>query len=73
MHELGLGAANDVKRVPEFLKRVKDKEGGVRLMGFGHRVYKNYDPRATIIKRMCDKLLANPVTEDYEIAGVAAS
>ncbi len=36
----------------------KDKNSGFRLMGFGHRVYKNYDPRATIIKRTCDKLLA---------------
>jgi len=37
---------------------VKDKNSGVRLMGFGHRVYKNFDPRATIIKKACDKLLA---------------
>ena len=39
----------DVKHVPEFIKNVKSGEGG-RLMGFGHRVYKNYDPRAKIIK-----------------------
>ena len=41
-----------------FLESVKSKEGGSRLMGFGHRVYKNYDPRARIIKESCDKLLA---------------
>ena len=35
-----------VDRIPDFIARVKDKDGGVRLMGFGHRVYKNYDPRA---------------------------
>ena len=43
----------DVSHVPDFLARVKDKSGGVRLMGFGHRVYKNFDPRATIIREMC--------------------
>jgi len=42
----------DVKNIPAFIERVKNKE--VRLMGFGHRVYKNYDPRATIIKRVAD-------------------
>jgi len=42
----------------KFLEGVKSKEGGHRLMGFGHRVYKNYDPRAKIIKASCDKLLA---------------
>jgi citrate synthase len=44
--------------VTEFVERVKRKEKGVRLMGFGHRVYKNYDPRAAIIKRTADDLLA---------------
>ncbi len=48
----------DVSRVPEFLARVKDKADGVRLMGFGHRVYKNFDPRATIIRAMCHQVLA---------------
>jgi citrate synthase len=47
----------DVNRVPEFLAKVKDKAGGVRLMGFGHRVYKNFDPRATIIREMCHQVL----------------
>jgi len=42
----------------KFLEGVKSKDGGKRLMGFGHRVYKNYDPRATIIKASCDKILA---------------
>lgn len=41
-----------------FLEAVKSKEAGKRLMGFGHRVYKNYDPRARIIKESCDKVLA---------------
>src|SRR6186713_949143 len=42
-----------------FMKKVKNKEGGVRLMGFGHRVYKNYDPRAAIIKATADEVLAD--------------
>jgi citrate synthase len=43
--------------VASFVDRVKNREQGVRLMGFGHRVYKNYDPRAAIIKRTADELL----------------
>jgi len=41
----------------QFIVQVKDKKTGIRLMGFGHRVYKNFDPRAKIIKRACDELL----------------
>src|SRR5688572_818422 len=44
--------------VEKYVQQAKDKKSGVRLMGFGHRVYKNFDPRATIIKLTCDKLLA---------------
>ncbi|MGY1689553.1 citrate synthase [Geodermatophilus sp. SYSU D01105] len=44
--------------VDRFVARVKDKEPGVKLMGFGHRVYKNYDPRAAIIKKTADTVLA---------------
>jgi citrate synthase len=43
--------------VSKYVQRVKNKEEGVRLMGFGHRVYKNFDPRAKIIKRACDSIL----------------
>ncbi len=47
----------DVKKVQGFMDKVKDKNSGVRLMGFGHRVYKNFDPRATIIRAECHKVL----------------
>ena len=47
-----------VDNIPKFLARVKDKDANVRLMGFGHRVYKNFDPRAKIIREMCHKVLA---------------
>jgi citrate synthase len=47
-----------VDRVPEFIKKVKNGEGANRLMGFGHRVYKSYDPRAKVIKRIADLVFA---------------
>ena len=46
-----------VDRIPEFIKQAKDKTSGVRLMGFGHRVYKNFDPRATVLKESADEVL----------------
>ena len=45
-------------KINPFIERAKDKKNPFRLMGFGHRVYKTYDPRAKIMKKMCDKLLA---------------
>lgn len=47
-----------VSRVPEYIKRAKDKNDNFRLMGFGHRVYKNYDPRAEIMRKTCHEVLA---------------
>ncbi len=47
----------DGGNVAKYVEMAKNKNSGFKLMGFGHRVYKNFDPRATIIKRMCDKLL----------------
>ena len=52
-----LGGIDDVKNIPAFIKRVKDKDGHAMLMGFGHRVYKNYDPRAKIIQKTCHEVL----------------
>ncbi|MCU1280605.1 MAG: citrate (Si)-synthase, partial [bacterium] len=46
----------DVKNVPGFIKQVKEGHGESRLMGFGHRVYKNYDPRARVIKKLADEV-----------------
>jgi citrate synthase len=46
-----------IDRVPEFVKRAKDKNDTFRLMGFGHRVYKNFDPRATIMRKTCHEVL----------------
>lgn len=44
-------------RIPEFIKRAKDKDNSFRLMGFGHRVYKHYDPRATVLRKACHEVL----------------
>ena len=44
-------------RIPEFIERAKDKNDPFRLMGFGHRVYKNYDPRATVMRKSCHEVL----------------
>jgi citrate synthase len=55
---------NDGGDVRRFVERVKKKEEGVRLMGFGHRVYKNFDPRAKIIKRACDEILGKMGIQD---------
>jgi citrate synthase len=46
-----------IDNIPKFLERAKDKKDPFRLMGFGHRVYKNYDPRAKIIRQMCHDVL----------------
>jgi len=56
--------------VKKFVSMAKDKKSGFRLMGFGHRVYKNHDPRATLIKGHCDKLLAKLNIDDplFEVA-----
>ena len=46
-----------VEKIGEFIKQVKDKNSGVKLMGFGHRVYKNYDPRAKLMQETCKEVL----------------
>jgi len=53
-----LDQIGDVKNIPEYLAKARDKNDPFRLMGFGHRVYKNFDPRAVIIREMCHKVLA---------------
>jgi citrate synthase len=52
LHEIG-----DVSKIPAFIKQVKDKNSGTKLMGFGHRVYKNYDPRAKLMRETCYEVL----------------
>lgn len=66
-----LGEIGAPENIPKFVARAKDKDDPFRLMGFGHRVYKNYDPRATIIRQVCHDLLEEIETVDqptFEIA-----
>ncbi|HRQ62125.1 MAG TPA: citrate synthase, partial [Alphaproteobacteria bacterium] len=54
-----LDQIGDKSRIPEFLEKAKDKNDPFKLMGFGHRVYKNFDPRAKVLKESCDDVLAD--------------
>ncbi|MEH6740744.1 MAG: citrate synthase, partial [Sulfitobacter sp.] len=58
-------------RIPEFIARAKDKNDPFRLMGFGHRVYKNFDPRATVMKQSADEVLELMGVENNPILQVA--
>ncbi|MCT4559276.1 MAG: citrate synthase [Pelagimonas sp.] len=60
-----------VDRIPEFIARAKDKDDPFRLMGFGHRVYKNFDPRATVMKQSADEVLDLLGVENNPILAVA--
>src|SRR5204863_6906569 len=53
-----LAEIGTVDKIPEFIAKVKDKNSEVRLMGFGHRVYKNYDPRAKLMRETCYEVLS---------------
>ncbi|NVJ51293.1 MAG: citrate (Si)-synthase [Gammaproteobacteria bacterium] len=66
LHEIG-----DVKRIPEFIARAKDKDDPFRLMGFGHRVYKNFDPRAKVMRESAHEVLDALGAKDDPILKVA--
>jgi citrate synthase len=61
----------DPKNVPEFIAKVKDKTSHIRLMGFGHRVYKNYDPRAKIMQKTAHEVLSELGIKDDPLLDVA--
>ena len=60
-----------VDRIPEFIDRAKDRDDPFRLMGFGHRVYKNYDPRAKIMQKTCHEVLGELGINDDPLLDVA--
>jgi citrate synthase len=66
-----LAEIGDVSQIGKFVDKAKDKNDPFRLMGFGHRVYKNFDPRATIIREMCHKVLDELDTEDTPMFDLA--
>jgi citrate synthase len=61
----------EVSRIPEFIEKAKDKSDPFRLMGFGHRVYKNFDPRAKVMQQICADVLKETDNNDAEIFKVA--
>ena len=66
-----LGEIGHKDNIPAFIEKVKDKDSHVRLMGFGHRVYKNYDPRAKIMERTCHEVLAELGIKDDPLLDLA--
>ena len=60
-----------VDRIPEYIEKAKDKNDPFRLMGFGHRVYKNYDPRATVMRETCHEVLRELNIQDHPILDIA--
>lgn len=61
----------DVKNIDKFIARAKDKDDPFRLMGFGHRVYKNFDPRAKVMKETCDEVLGVLGLDDDPLLAIA--
>lgn len=61
----------DPKQIPQFIKRAKDKDDPFRLMGFGHRVYKNYDPRAAVLRSACHDVLKELNATDSPLLEIA--
>ncbi|HLF38445.1 MAG TPA: citrate synthase [Burkholderiales bacterium] len=66
-----LAEIDDARNIPAFIKRVKDRDGHAMLMGFGHRVYKNYDPRAKIIQKTCHEVLEELDLKDDKLFRLA--
>ncbi|NKB45587.1 MAG: citrate (Si)-synthase [Alphaproteobacteria bacterium] len=68
-----LNEIGDVSRIDEYVKKAKDKNDPFRLMGFGHRVYKNYDPRATILSETCKEVLDELGIKDNPLLDIAVA
>ena len=66
LYEIG-----DESNIEEYITKAKDKEDPFRLMGFGHRVYKNFDPRATVMRKICDEVLEELGVEDDPLFRIA--
>ncbi len=66
-----LNEIGDKKNIPEFINRAKDKKDPFRLMGFGHRVYKNFDPRARVLEKTCHEVLDELGIDDEPLLDIA--
>lgn len=69
--EMLIRIKNEGGNVRKFIRQIKDKKSGIRLMGFGHRVYKNFDPRARILKQACDRVLSRLSLEGRPLLEIA--
>lgn len=66
-----LNEIGDESKIEEFIARAKDKDDPFRLMGFGHRVYKNFDPRSQVMRKICDEVLADLGVENDPLFRIA--
>jgi citrate synthase len=66
-----LDEIGSVEKVPEYIAMAKDKNSAFRIMGFGHRVYKNFDPRAKEMQKMCHKVLEELKIKDEGLFDLA--
>jgi citrate synthase len=66
-----LNQIGDAKNIPKYVAKARDRDDPFRLMGFGHRVYKNFDPRAQIIREMCHKVLKQMGRNDTPLFDLA--
>ena len=66
-----LGEIGSVDHIPAYIARAKDKDDPFRLMGFGHRVYKNFDPRAKVLRKLCYEVLDELGIEEEPLLGIA--
>ena len=66
-----LNEIGDVSKIPSFIKKAKDKDDPFRLMGFGHRVYKNFDPRAKVMQQSCHEVLDELGIKDEPLLDLA--
>jgi citrate synthase len=66
-----LNEMGNKSRIPDYIKRAKDKDDPFRLSGFGHRVYKNYDPRAKVMQRTCHEVLDELGVRDEPLLDLA--
>ena len=66
-----LGEIGTVDQIDKYIDKAKDKDDPFRLMGFGHRVYKNFDPRAKVMKKACDEVLTELGLEDDPLLAIA--
>ncbi len=66
-----LDEIGSVEKIPEYVRRAKDKDDPFRIMGFGHRVYKNYDPRAKVMQQTCHEVLEELGVQDDPVLAMA--